>query len=127
MSQSNQNKTIYYHTNRTKIFIEKQQKLLSAKNLESFLKYNDEMIIHGISESTRYRNLNHFVLLAKILQKDLVNVTEDDLRKIVAKITIKYGENGKQSNEEKKLFLICRNNVDAMNVCLKFRSVNDSI
>ncbi|MEX0861768.1 hypothetical protein [Nitrosopumilus sp.] len=71
--QSNQkDDTIYYHVNKIVIFIEKQNKLLSAKKLESFLKYNDEMIVHDISESTRYRNLNHFVLLAKILQKDWV-------------------------------------------------------
>lgn len=95
--KSNQRETIYYHANRITIFIKKQSKLLSAKNLESFLKYNDEMIVHGLSEGTRYRNLNHFVLLVQILQKDWVDVTEENLRGLVAKIMTKYGENGKES------------------------------
>jgi len=55
------------------------------------------MIVCGISENTRYKNLDHFGLLTKILQKDWVDVTEVDLRASVANIMIKHGENGKEA------------------------------
>ena len=63
------------------LFIEKQKKTLSEKNLETFLTYNDDLIVCGLSENTRYKNLNHFGVLTKILQKDWVDVTETDLRR----------------------------------------------
>lgn len=54
------------------------------------------MIVHSVSENTRYKNLNHFGLLTKMLQKDWMDVTED-LRALVADIMIKHGENGKET------------------------------
>lgn len=103
ISQSDQKENIYNRTQRITGYIEKQRKCLSAKNLETFLKYNDDMIVHSISESTRYKNLDHFGLLTKILQKDWVDVTEEDLRELVAQIMIKHGENGKESGYSRVL------------------------
>ena len=103
ISQSDQKKNIYNRAQRITGYIEKQRKCLSSKNLETFLKYNDDMIVQSISESTRYKNLDHFGLLTKILQKDWVDVTEEDLRVIVAKIMIKHGENGKESGYSRVL------------------------
>ncbi len=97
VSQSDQKEVIYNRTERIAQYIETQKKHLSTKNLETFLKYNDDMIVCSISDSTRYKNLDHFGLLTKILQKDWIYVTEDDLRSLVAKIMIKHGENGKES------------------------------
>jgi len=74
ISQSDQKKNIYNRTLRITGYIEKQRKCLSTKNLETFLKYNDDMIVQSISESTRYKNLDHFGLLTKILQKNWVDV-----------------------------------------------------
>ena len=54
------------------------------------------MIIHSVSENTRYKNLNHSGLLTKMLQKDWIDVTED-LRVLVANIMIKHSENGKET------------------------------
>ena len=78
-------------------YIEKQKDQLSAKNCKAFLDYNDDMIINSISENTRYKNLSHFGLLTKILQKDWTDTTEKDLRGLVANIMIKHGENGKET------------------------------
>jgi len=78
-------------------YIEKQKKQLSPKNLDTLFDYNDDMIIHSISENTRYKNLNHFGLLTKMLKKDWVDVTGEDLRVLVSKIIIKHGENGKET------------------------------
>lgn len=103
ISQSDQKKNIYNRAQRITGYIEKQRNCLSEKNLETFLKYNDDMIVQSISESTRYKNLDHFGLLTKILQKDWVDVTEEDLRVLVAKIMIKHGENGKESGYSRVL------------------------
>jgi len=78
-------------------YIEKQRIELSPQNLKLFLDYNDDMIIHSVSENTRYKNLNHFGLLTKVLQKDWIDVIEEDLRSLVTKIMIKHGENGKET------------------------------
>jgi len=78
-------------------YIEKQRKLLSPQNLETFLDYNDDMIIHSISENTRYKNLNHFGLLTKIIQKNWMDINEKDLRLLITNIMIKHGENGKET------------------------------
>ena len=75
----------------------KAKKLLSLPNLETFLDYNDDMIIHSVSENTRYKNLNHFVLLTKMFEKNWVGITEQDLRILVAKIMVKHSENGKET------------------------------
>jgi len=78
-------------------YIEKQRKQLSPQNLKTFSDYNDDMIIHSVSENTRYKNLSHFGLLTKMTQKNWVDVTENDLRSLVTKIMIKHGENGKET------------------------------
>ena len=97
MFQSNPKEAIYNHEQKILQFIEKQRDCLSVKNLELFLKYNEDMVVHSISDSTRYKNLNHFRLLTNILQKDWADVTEEDLRTLVAKIMTKHGKNGKES------------------------------
>ena len=45
ISYSDQKKNIYNRTQRIIGYVEKQKKCLSAKNLETFLKYNDDMIV----------------------------------------------------------------------------------
>ena len=78
-------------------YTEKQKKQMTLKNYKTFSDYNDDMVICGISENTRYKNLNHFGLLTKVLQKDWLDVTEEDIRALVANIMIKHGENGKET------------------------------
>ncbi len=56
------------------------------------------MIICSMADNTRYKNLCHFDLLTDMLQKDWVDITEADIRALVAKIMIKHGENGKETN-----------------------------
>jgi len=78
-------------------YIAKQKKQLSPENYKIFLDYNNDMIINSISENTRYKNLNHFGLLTKILERDWVDVTEQDIRELVANIMIKHSENCKET------------------------------
>lgn len=97
ISHNDQKENIHRRAQWITKFIEKQRKQLSSKNLEIFLKYNNDMIVHSVSENTRYKNLNHFGLLTKMLQKDWVDVIEEDLRILVADIMIKHSENGKET------------------------------
>jgi len=73
-SKSFQKENIYNRIQRIAQYIERQGKHLSAKNLETFLKYNNDMVVCGISDSTRYKNLDHFGLLTKMMQKDWADV-----------------------------------------------------
>jgi len=95
--KSNPKEAIYNHEQKILQFIENQRNCLSEKNLQLFLKYNEDMIVHSLSDSTRFRCLNHFRLLTNILQKDWIDVTESDLRTLVAILMTKHGKNGKES------------------------------
>lgn len=97
VSNTSQKENIHRRAQWISRYIEKQKKQLSPKNLDTFFDYNDDMIIHSISENTRYKNLNHFGLLTKMLKKDWVDVTGEDLRALVSKIIVKHGENGKET------------------------------
>ncbi len=55
------------------------------------------MIIHSMAENTRYKNLAHYGLLSKMLQKDWIDVTEKDIKGLVSHIMIKHGDNGKET------------------------------
>jgi len=95
---TNQKENIHRRAHWIEKYIKKQKKeFYSIPNLETFLDYNDDMIIHSLSENTRYKNLNHFVLLTNMFPKNWVDVTEQDLRVLVGKIMIKHGENGKET------------------------------
>ncbi len=97
ISSTDQKENIHRRSQWITRYIERQKEKLSAQNLETFLAYNNDMIVNSLSDNTRYKNLNHFGLLTEELQKDWVNVTEEDLRKLIANIMIKHGENGKES------------------------------
>jgi len=97
LSTTDQKENIHRRAQWITKYIEKQRTQLSPQNLKTFLDYNDDMIIHSVSENTRYKNLNHFGLLTKMIQKNWVDVNEKDLRSLVTKIMIKHGENGKET------------------------------
>jgi len=78
-------------------FLQKQETKLSSKNLQLLYDYNDDMIIASMADNTRYKNLTHYGLLTKMLQKDWIDVTEKVLRELVSQIMIKHGENGKET------------------------------
>ncbi len=97
ISNTNQKENIYRRILWIKNYIEKQRKLLSPKNFDIFLTYNDDMIITSLSDTTRYKNLSHFGLLTEKLQKDWIDVKEEDLKSLFASIMTKHGENGKET------------------------------
>jgi integrase len=97
IDNTNQKENIYRRSIWIKNYIEKQQQHLSPSNLKIFLGYNDDMIINGLSENTRYKNLTHFGILTEKLQKDWIDVTEEDLKSLVASMMINHGESGKET------------------------------
>ena len=97
IAETDQKQNIHRRTQWLSRYIEKQRKLLSPENLKIFLDYNNDMIIHSLSENTRYKNLNHFSLLTKLVHKNWIGVNEEDLRSLVAQLMIKHGENGKET------------------------------
>ena len=97
VSSVSQKENIHRRAQWIQRFLDKQESILSTKNLQLLYDYNDDMIIHSISENTRYKNLTHFSLLTKMLQKDWTDVTEKDIRELVSKLMIKHSENGKET------------------------------
>ena len=88
--------------------VSKQKKLLSAQKFKTFSEYNDDMIIHSMSDNARYKNLCHFVKFTQMIQKEWNEVTEQDLRHTVSKIMEKHGNNGKETGYSYALKLSLR-------------------
>jgi len=97
VSGFNQKQNIHRRAQWLSRYIEKQKNQLPPENLKIFLDYYNDMVIQGLSENTRYKNLNHFSLLTKIVQKNWIDVNQEDLRSLVANLMIKHGENGKET------------------------------
>jgi hypothetical protein len=83
IAETDQKQNIHRRAQWLSRYLEKQKKQLTPENLKIFLDYNHDMIIHSLSENTRYKNLNHFSLLTKMVQKNWGDVTEKDLRSLV--------------------------------------------
>jgi len=97
LSNITQKENIHRRAQWIERFLQKQEEKLSSKNLQLLYDYNDDMIINSMAENTRYKNLTHYGLLTKMLQKDWADVTEKDIRELVSHIMIKHGENGKET------------------------------
>jgi len=97
LSNITQKENIHRRAQWIERFLQKQEEKLSSKNLQLLYDYNDDMIINSMAENTRYKNLTHYGLLSKMLQKDWIDVTEKDIRELVSQIMVKHGENGKET------------------------------
>ena len=97
VSNLSQKENIHRRAQWIQRFLDKQESKLSTKNLQLLYDYNDDMIIHSISENTRYKNLAHFGKLTEMIQKDWIDITEKDLRNLVSQLMIKHGDNGKET------------------------------
>ncbi|MBS3923175.1 MAG: tyrosine-type recombinase/integrase [Nitrosarchaeum sp.] len=97
LSNVSQKENIHRRAQWISRFLAKQEAKLSPKNLQLLYDYNDDMIIHGMAENTRYKNLTHFGILTPMLHKDWIDVTEKDLRNMISQLMINHGENGKET------------------------------
>jgi len=78
ITKNTQIQNIHRRDNYIQNCIVNQEKKLSKKNFETFMEYNDNMIIDSIANTTRYKNLCHFADLSKKLQKDWIDVTNQE-------------------------------------------------
>jgi len=97
VSSISQKENIHRRAQWIQRFLDKQEGILSTKNLQLLYDYNDDMIIHSLSENTRYKNLTHYGKLTKIIQKDWADITEKDIRSLVSGLMVKHGDNGKET------------------------------
>ena len=47
--------------------------------------------------STRFRQLNYFAKLSGLLDGNWIDVNEEKLRKLVTKLMVSHGDNGKET------------------------------
>ena len=78
--------------------IENQKKVLSPENFKLFMDFNNSMIVDSNADTTRYKNLSNFSILSKKLQKNWIDITENDLKILVTKLMTEYGSGGKETN-----------------------------
>lgn len=97
VSNVSQKENIHRRAKWIQRFLDKQEGILSTKNLQLLYDYNDDMIIHSIAENTRYKNLAHFGKLTEMLQKDWADITEKDIRNLISQLMVKHSENGKET------------------------------
>ena len=74
------------------------EKRLSSKQFEWFKKYDNDLVICGVSNATRHSNLTRFVKIVTTYDlHDLEKITRERVREIVADVMIKHGNGGQES------------------------------
>ena len=72
---------------------------LSQNNVKLIEKYDMTMVNASLSKATRHKNLKMVLSLSRLLQKDWMDVTKDDIESLVWKIMNQYGnDNGQETN-----------------------------
>ena len=88
---------IYNETGKLAYVIAKAKQRISKEDYKIFEKYNDQMILDGLSTNTRHRALTMFLRLTTIIHCEWKDVAEPELRKIVSHIMSKHAENGQET------------------------------
>ena len=74
------------------------EKRLTPKQFEWFKKYDDDLVMSGVSHATRHTNLTRFVkLVTEYNLEDLEKITVEQVKEIVVNIMRKHGRNGQES------------------------------
>ena len=72
---------------------------LSAENVVLLQKYDKAMVNSSLAKATRIKQLNMIISLSRILGKNWVDVTKDDIDDLVFKVMERYSDqNGKETN-----------------------------
>lgn len=75
------------------------KKELSEKNFALIKKYDMNMVNSSLSKATRHKNLKMILSLSRLLQKDWIDVTKQDIEELVWKVMSQYGNhNGQETN-----------------------------
>ena len=74
------------------------EKRLTPKQFKWFKKYDDDLVMSGVSHATRHTNLTRFVkLVTEYNLEDLEKITVEQVKEIVVNIMRKHGRNGQES------------------------------
>ncbi len=92
---------IYNETGKLAYVIAKAKQRISKEDYEIFEKYNDQMIIDGLSSNTRHRDLTSFLLLTKMISAKWKDVDEAQCKKTIAQIITKHARNGQETGYTK--------------------------
>ena len=72
---------------------------LSDQNVALLQKYDKAMVNSSLAKATRIKQLNMIISLSRILGKNWVDVTKEDIDELVFKVMERYSdENGKETN-----------------------------
>ena len=93
----NQKKNIHRRAHWIESLFKKAEEKLSKENFELFKRFNDYMIIRGLSDNARYKDLSQMVNLAERVDWNWIDVDEDKLKRLVSDIMVRHGDGGKES------------------------------
>jgi hypothetical protein len=79
------------------LFFNHQKQKLSTENFKLLTSFNEDLIVSSMAISTRFRQLNYFAKLSGLLDGNWIDVNEEKLRKLVTKLMVSHGDNGKET------------------------------
>ena len=89
---------IYNETGKLAYVIAKAKQRISKENYEIFEKYNECLVLDGLSGNTRHRDLTMFLLLTKFVPCEWKDIDEPNLRKMVTHIMVNHAKNGQETS-----------------------------
>ena len=89
---------IYNETGKLAYVIAKAKQRISKENYEIFEKYNECLVLDGLSGNTRHRDLTMFLLLTKFVPCEWKDIDELNLRKMVTHIMVNHAKNGQETS-----------------------------
>ena len=89
---------IYNESGKLAYVIAKAKQRISKENYEIFEKYNESLVLSGLSGNTRHRDLTMFLLLTKFVPCAWKDIDEPNLRKMVTHIMVNHAKNGQETS-----------------------------
>ena len=100
IASTRQNDEILVHDYKTIIDnIYKQiENELSKNNVQIIKKYDRVLVNESLADATRSKNLSTLLSLSRVLGKDWMGITKEDIEELVVKINKKHSQNGQETN-----------------------------
>ncbi|MGI0064863.1 MAG: tyrosine-type recombinase/integrase [Nitrosopumilaceae archaeon] len=71
---------------------------LSKNNVQIITKYDRVLVNESLADATRSKNLSTLLSLSRVLGKDWIEITKEDIEELVFKINKKFSQNGQETN-----------------------------
>jgi FKBP-type peptidyl-prolyl cis-trans isomerase (trigger factor) len=90
---------IYDHENLIQNVFKLIQKEVLENNFQLIQKYDRGMVNSSLAKATRHKHLKMILSLSRLLKKDWITITKEDVEDLVYKVMEKYGdESGQETN-----------------------------